>query len=705
MPDALAPDAAELAAFIAGHLPVGRRAQIDGWLANLPEAEADALLAGIGAPLPLSVTARLEAGWSAELPRGRLDLGEPLGEGGMAQVFRATDRVLGRTVALKVLRARRAEETLEGFLTRQAAFRREAALTAGLDHPGIPAVLDVGTWDGRPCFTLEVLHGRTLSAALAAGVVSAQLLPAVLRVAEALAHAHGRGLVHRDLTPANVLLGEHGAVHVMDWGLAATIGSAAAERAGTPGWMAPEQERGGAADPRQDVWALGGLLAAIFGGQALPRALAAVVRRCRMDEPAARYADAGAVAADLVRWFNDGLTLAQEATAIEVAWLRLRRSPAARTTVVITALAVLVLSGLFWWQRHQVQVDARLHLAALAGSTALDRSEALRPALTAVRDLRRDLPDLPEAAALEARLTAALELADHQARLTARRARLAELLARTRRFGPWADPDQDWATVLTQAIGNDPQRLRQDAEAPVLAEALAFRWRSAAEAGTKTAATAAAAVLAEGGPTPGWQALGRLLGRTEFSAHDAVFCACPDSDLVLGEPSPAAVALALYGPEPRLTAWALQRLDHAPGDFWPLLAAGRAALASGDLAQAEAHARTALGAEPTSLLPTLLLAYVALARQDTSTLVYTTARAQRIDDNNAEALALRAVALARSGDLLAAQILMDRIPAGHLRYHLATRVGHPMEATVDALVAAGLVIPVAEPALGPLRCH
>ncbi len=705
MPDVKVPEAAELAAFIAGSLPATRHAQVDAWLAGLPEAEAERVLAGVDDAVPLSVSARSSAGWSAELPRGRLDLGEPLGEGGMALVFRATDRVLGRTVALKVLRPRRQDETLEGFLARQAAFRREAALTAGLDHPGIPAVLDVGTWDGRPCFTLEVLHGRTLAAALAAGVASAQLLPAVLRVAEALAHAHGRGLVHRDLTPANVLLGDFGAVHVMDWGLAAPVGSAAAERAGTPGWMAPEQEHGAPADPRQDVWALGGLLAAIFGGQAPPRALNAVVQRCRMSGPAARYADAGDVAADLARWFSDGLTLAQEATAIEVAWLRLRRSPAVRSAALLTVLALLLLGGLLGWQRHQLRVEARRHLTELASSTALERSEALRPALTAVRELRRELPDLPEAAALEARLAAALELADQQARLQARRARLTELLARTRRFGPWADPDQDWARVLFEAIGADARRLRNDAEAAALAEALAFRWRSAAEAGNVAAASTAAALLAEGGPTPGWQAFGRLLGRTEFRAHDAVFCACLDSDLVLGEPAPAAVALAIYGPEPRLTAWALGRLEQDPGDFWPLLAAGRAALAEGDLAQAEAHARTALGAEPTSLLPTLLLAYVALSQQDNVALLQATARAQRIDDTNAEALALRAVALARSGDQSAAQALMGRLPAGHLRYHITTRVGHPMEASVDALVAAGLVIPPAAPALGPLRCH
>jgi hypothetical protein len=212
----------------------------------------------------------------------------------------------------------------------------------------------------------------------------------------------------------------------------------------------------------------------------------------------------------------------------------------------------------------------------------------------------------------------------------------------------------------------------------------------------------AARLVRDGGPSPGWRALGRLLLRTEFQAHQPVFCECAESDGALTDPASAAVLLALYGPDQRLIAFARQELQRDPGAFWPLIASARAALAAGDLATAERQALIASGGEPGSLYPQLILAYVALARGDHAALLAAAARGLAANDEHSELLVLKAVALARSGNTKEAQAMIAELDAGHLQYHLAHRVGHPMERGVDALVAAGITIPKADPKLGPL---
>ena len=128
----------------------------------------------------------------------------------------------------------------------------------------------------------------------------------------------------------------------------------------------------------------------------------------------------------------------------------------------------------------------------------------------------------------------------------------------------------------------------------------------------------------------------------------------------------------------------------------------RAALNAGDLATAERQALIASGGEPASLYPQLLLAYVALARGDHAALLAAAERGLSANEEHSELLVLKAVALARSGKVKDANAIIAELDAGHLRYHLAHRVGHPMEKGVDALVAAGVTIPKADPKLGPL---
>ncbi len=171
---------------------------------------------------------------------------------------------------------------------------------------------------------------------------------------------------------------------------------------------------------------------------------------------------------------------------------------------------------------------------------------------------------------------------------------------------------------------------------------------------------------------------------------------------MLAESEPTAAALALYAPEPRLAAAARRLLLQHPGAFWPLVASARASLAEDDDHTAEHLALVASGAEPDSLLPPLLLAYVGLQRNDQEALDRAVTRGLAIAPTNAELLVLRAVAMARSGQSAAAQVLVDRLDAGHLQYHLRHAVGHPMERSVRALAAAGLRIPEAEADMGTL---
>ncbi|WP_434742258.1 protein kinase domain-containing protein [Micromonospora sp. SH-82] len=208
-----------------------------------------------------------------QLLGGRYQLVEPVGEGGMAVVWRATDKVLRRTVAVKLLASRLAAD--ERFRNR---VRQEAYTAAQLNHPHIANVYDYGeTRHGRqrrkvPYLVMEFVEGGTLAHRLresgALDWSEAVLIGA--DVAAALAAAHAAGLVHRDVKPANIMLSPAG-VKVVDLGIAETIGGSTTvgtgEVLGTPRYMAPEQARGEAAGPGSDLYALGLLLIECLTGR------------------------------------------------------------------------------------------------------------------------------------------------------------------------------------------------------------------------------------------------------------------------------------------------------------------------------------------------------------------------------------------------------------------------------------------------------
>ncbi|WP_455754298.1 protein kinase domain-containing protein [Streptomyces erythrochromogenes] len=198
---------------------------------------------------------------------GRYRLTHRLGRGGMAEVFAAEDVRLGRTVAVKLLRADLAEDPVS-----KARFTREAQSVAGLNHHAVVAVYDSG--EDRvgpntvPYIVMELVEGRTIRDLLISAEAPGpeQALIIVSGVLEALAYSHQHGIVHRDIKPANVIITDAGAVKVMDFGIARALHGGQATMTqtgmvmGTPQYLSPEQALGKAVDHRSDLYATGCLL-------------------------------------------------------------------------------------------------------------------------------------------------------------------------------------------------------------------------------------------------------------------------------------------------------------------------------------------------------------------------------------------------------------------------------------------------------------
>ncbi|HEY9373570.1 protein kinase domain-containing protein [Streptomyces sp.] len=198
---------------------------------------------------------------------GRYRLTHRLGRGGMAEVFAAEDVRLGRTVAVKLLRADLAEDPVS-----KARFTREAQSVAGLNHHAIVAVYDSGedvvAGQSVPYIVMELVEGRTIRDLLISAEAPGpeQALIIVSGVLEALAYSHQHGIVHRDIKPANVIITNTGAVKVMDFGIARALHGAQSTMTqtgmvmGTPQYLSPEQALGKAVDHRSDLYATGCLL-------------------------------------------------------------------------------------------------------------------------------------------------------------------------------------------------------------------------------------------------------------------------------------------------------------------------------------------------------------------------------------------------------------------------------------------------------------
>jgi eukaryotic-like serine/threonine-protein kinase len=235
----------------------------------------------------------------------RYRLGERIARGGMGSVYRAVDENLGRQVAVKVLRRELADDPT--FLER---FRREARAAAALSHPGVAGVYDYGELGGSAFIVMELVEGETLAERIAATgrLPFAEAFAIGEQVARALAAAHAHGLVHRDVKPANVLLGRGGA-KVTDFGIAKAATAATLTRTGmvlgSANYVAPEQAQGDDVGPAADQYSLGYVLFEVTGrtpyAGANPVAIATQHVSSPVPDPRSDLPDLPAPAADLIR--------------------------------------------------------------------------------------------------------------------------------------------------------------------------------------------------------------------------------------------------------------------------------------------------------------------------------------------------------------------------------------------------------------------
>jgi tetratricopeptide (TPR) repeat protein/predicted Ser/Thr protein kinase len=368
----------------------------------------------------------------SSVPRklGRFEIRERLGAGAYGTVYRAYDRMLERDVALKVPLSA-ALATPEA----QARFLREPKAAARLSHPHIVPIYDAG-FDGRHYFiAYELIAGRTLDQAAREGLDREQSVRIVQQLAEALQYAHGRGIVHRDVKPSNVLLDEQGAPHLTDFGLARS--EQAVEKLtrdgaylGTPAYMSPEQARSGAGPvgPASDQYSLGVVLYELLCGRtpfvgpplplifqirerdpppltslecSVPEDLQTICLKCLGKTPQDRYPDCAALAADLERWRRHEPIVARRPSWAYRARKLMRRHPigsAATTAAAVLIVAALVGAG--WARGRRADEVARLQRAGddLASTAPAQAIEVYQQAIGLARAW-------PRLAKLEAELT------------------------------------------------------------------------------------------------------------------------------------------------------------------------------------------------------------------------------------------------------------------------------------------------------------
>jgi eukaryotic-like serine/threonine-protein kinase len=200
---------------------------------------------------------------------GRYQVESELGRGGMATVFKGTDTVLGRPVAVKVLSPQYAGDA--NFVTR---FRREAQAAARLNHPNLVSVYDTGTDDGIHFIVMEYVDAKTLADYLAGGgrIMPERAIEIAETVCDALSMAHAHGIIHRDIKPANIMITSKGDVKVTDFGIARVISGAdtlaqTAAVLGTASYLSPEQAQSQPVDQRSDIYSLGCVLYEMVTGR------------------------------------------------------------------------------------------------------------------------------------------------------------------------------------------------------------------------------------------------------------------------------------------------------------------------------------------------------------------------------------------------------------------------------------------------------
>lgn len=367
--------------------------------------------------------------------------------GGLGEVFVARDAELNREVALKEIRGRRARDAVS-----RERFLAEAELTGNLEHPGIVPVYGLGAYpDGRPYYAMRLIRGESLKEAIdrfhrtpvAPGErarIEQGLLRRFLAVCDAIAYAHSRGVIHRDLKPDNIMLGKFGETMVVDWGLAKCVGGTDSAgpnvedplctphagvglvnqfsaASGTPVFMSPEQTRGEGRriGPASDVYSLGATLYTLLTGQApfqgesvpaifravqqgdfpppravrpdVPRSLDAICLKAMAPRPEDRYARVQDLSDDLERWLAD-----EPVSAFREPWtLRLRRWLSRHRTPVAAAAAMIVIATI------------SLFVTTLLLARANQRERNLRTVAQGARDRAEEAQGRAQAETVRAR--------------------------------------------------------------------------------------------------------------------------------------------------------------------------------------------------------------------------------------------------------------------------------------------------------------
>ncbi|HMO66208.1 MAG TPA: serine/threonine-protein kinase, partial [Verrucomicrobiota bacterium] len=314
------------------------------------------------------------AGAAPAIPFGDYLLEQEIAHGGMGVVYRARQRSLGRTVAVKLL-------LLGRHASRESVqrFRREAQSAAALRHPNIVAIHEVGECEGQPFFSMEHVEGHDLARVLRAGPLPPRRAAEHARtVAAAVQYAHGQGVLHRDLKPSNILVDAFGELRLTDFGLAKPLDGSSdltetGRVLGTPHYLAPEAAAGRVAEvgPASDVYAIGAVFYELLTGRppflapslhetllrirdtdpvsprrlnpAVPVDLETVCLKCLEKAPAARYPTAQALADDLGRWLRHEPIAARPVQPWERAGKWMRRNPRHAALLLLTALAAAAL--------------------------------------------------------------------------------------------------------------------------------------------------------------------------------------------------------------------------------------------------------------------------------------------------------------------------------------------------------------------------
>jgi tetratricopeptide (TPR) repeat protein/serine/threonine protein kinase len=381
----------------------------------------------------------------------RFRIVRPHAKGGLGQVSVAVDGELNREVALKEIQERYADDP-----QRRQRFLLEAEITGGLEHPGVVPVYGLGHYtDGRPYYAMRFVRGDSLKEAIAAfhradvpgrdvgerALAFRSLLGRFVAMCNALAYAHSRGVLHRDLKPGNVMLGQYGETLVVDWGLAKVVGrndpgsgegeatlrpasgsglaaTLAGSAVGTPAFMSPEQAAGRLEElgPASDIYGLGASLYALLTGQppvsgadageilgkvrrgavlparqvkrSVPAALEAVCQKALALRPEERYESARALADDVDYWLADEPVSAYREPWRQRAGRWMRRHRTAVTALAAGLLAVLAVGGVAWWlvteeQAARLRQEARLERAER--EKAEERAERTRQAEAELR--------------------------------------------------------------------------------------------------------------------------------------------------------------------------------------------------------------------------------------------------------------------------------------------------------------------------------